>query len=111
MRDDSVDFALRLLKALHDDCNLARKSSVVPCVGGDNDMIDVGEEFAPYLAIVANGFAVAVARWAALFGVHHKRHSEGAEGRGGVYLSTPKLRKRPLLVPHTRGAMETLVNY
>ena len=54
MRDDSVDFALRLLKALHDDCNLARKSSVVPCVGGDNDMIDVGEEFAPYLAIVAN---------------------------------------------------------
>ena len=32
---------------------------------------------------MAGGFAVAVARWAALFGVHHKRHSEGAEGRGG----------------------------
>ena len=61
---------------------------------------------------MAGGFAVAVARWAALFGVHHKRHSEGAEGRGGGGdLSTPKLRKRPLLVPHTRGVMETLVNY
>ena len=32
---------------------------------------------------MAGGFAVAVTRWAALFGVHHKRHSEGAEGRGG----------------------------
>jgi hypothetical protein len=60
---------------------------------------------------MAGGFAVAVTRWAALFGVHHKRHSDGGGRKGGVYLSTPKLRKRPLLVPHTRGAMETLVNY
>ena len=36
---------------------------------------------------MAGGFAVAVTRWAALFGVHHKRHSEGAEGRGGVRLA------------------------
>lgn len=42
---------------------------------------------------MAGGFAVAVTRWAALFGVHHKRHSEGAEGRGGGVSFNAKTQK------------------
>ena len=54
MRDDSIDFVLRFLKAIHDDCNSAKKPQNGPCVGQAEEMIDVSQKFAPYFSQVAD---------------------------------------------------------
>lgn len=51
MRDDSIDFVLRLLKALHDDCNLTRQSKLLTQVE-EKGLLKINEDLVKYFALV-----------------------------------------------------------
>jgi len=52
MRDDSIDFVLRFLKALHDDCNLTRQSKSSTQIT-EEGIFAIDDNFAQYFELVA----------------------------------------------------------